>query len=166
VCLHAGLLTPDSLCLVRLYPDVARGREHFSVSALFKVVESCFDDSDTTYFWAEFLSRVSPEGKAGPGTGLNVNWPVGLGAKGDDGVEDLIIGPTGDYGINDLFSDTLSVHRPVVERSIPSYHIQLPAPQLLPGLTMGGRLGPRSKLGAHATQHSWSTRILMIDFGR
>jgi phosphate transport system substrate-binding protein len=29
---------------------------------------------------------------------------VGLGTKGDDGVEDLVIGPIGDYGINDLVS--------------------------------------------------------------
>jgi phosphate transport system substrate-binding protein len=62
------------------------------------------DTSDTTYMWTEFLSKVSPAWKAGPGTGLNVNWPVGLGAKGDDGVEDLVVGPEGRYSylIDDL----------------------------------------------------------------
>jgi phosphate transport system substrate-binding protein len=60
--------------------------------AAIKVVHRS-DDSDTTYLWTTFLSDVSKEWKAGPGKGLNVQWPVGLGAKGDDGVEDLVIGP-------------------------------------------------------------------------
>ena len=60
------------------------------------------DDTDTTYLWTEFLSNVSPEWKAGPGKGLNVNWPIGLGAKGEDGMEDLVLGPRGNYGVEDL----------------------------------------------------------------
>lgn len=61
------------------------------------------DDSDTTYLWTEFLSKVSPDWKGGPGTGLIVNWPVGLPAKGDDGVEDLVIGPRNtSYRVDDL----------------------------------------------------------------
>jgi phosphate transport system substrate-binding protein len=60
------------------------------------------DDNDTTYMWTDFLSKASPAWKAGPGKGLNVQWPVGLGAKGDDGVEDLVVGPVGNYGIEDL----------------------------------------------------------------
>jgi phosphate transport system substrate-binding protein len=51
------------------------------------------DDSDTTYMWTAFLCNVSKEWKAGPGKGLNVQWPIGLGAKGDDGVEELVVGP-------------------------------------------------------------------------
>jgi len=60
------------------------------------------DDNDTTYLWTEYLNRVSPEWKSGPGAGLNVNWPVGLGAKGDDGVEDLVIGPRTTYEVDDF----------------------------------------------------------------
>jgi phosphate transport system substrate-binding protein len=60
--------------------------------AAIKVVHRS-DESDTTYMWTAFLSDVSHEWKAGPGKGLNVHWPTGLGAKGDDGVEDLVIGP-------------------------------------------------------------------------
>ncbi|MBV8553198.1 MAG: phosphate ABC transporter substrate-binding protein PstS [Acidobacteriaceae bacterium] len=62
------------------------------------------DSSDITYMWTEFLSKVSPAWRAGPGKGLNVKWPIGLGAKGDDGVEDLVIGPEGSYAylVDDL----------------------------------------------------------------
>ena len=62
------------------------------------------DESDTTYLWTEYLSSISPEWKAGPGKGLSVRWPVGLGAKGDDGVENLVVGPrtAGSYSIDDF----------------------------------------------------------------
>jgi phosphate transport system substrate-binding protein len=62
------------------------------------------EDSDSTYLWTDYLSRVSPQWKEGPGTGLKVRWPVGLGAKEDDGVEDLVIGPRGFYSVEQLVS--------------------------------------------------------------
>jgi phosphate transport system substrate-binding protein len=44
------------------------------------------DGSDTTYVWVDFLAKVSPEWKSKVGVGTSVNWPVGLGAKGNEGV--------------------------------------------------------------------------------
>ncbi len=45
------------------------------------------DGSGTTYCWTDFLSKVSPEWKSRVGpAAASVNWPVGLGAKGNDGV--------------------------------------------------------------------------------
>jgi phosphate transport system substrate-binding protein len=60
------------------------------------------DSSDTTYLWTDFLSAASPEWRAGPGTGLNVKWPVGIGVSGDDGVEELVVGPRADFRIDDV----------------------------------------------------------------
>jgi phosphate transport system substrate-binding protein len=83
-------------------PEIADANPGVSLpDAVIKVVHRS-DDNDTTYLWTEYLSEVSREWKTGPGKGLNVNWPVGLGAKGDDGVEDLVLGPRGDYGVEDL----------------------------------------------------------------
>ena len=42
--------------------------------------------SGTTYVWTDYLSKVSPEWKEKIGTGVAVNWPVGVGAKGNEGV--------------------------------------------------------------------------------
>jgi len=42
------------------------------------------DASGTSYVWADFLSRVSPEWK--PLVNKSPNWPVGLGGKGSEGV--------------------------------------------------------------------------------
>lgn len=48
------------------------------------------DGSGTTYVWVDYLSKVSPEWKAKVGIGTSVNWPVGLGGKGNEGVSGLI----------------------------------------------------------------------------
>ncbi|MBC7924964.1 MAG: substrate-binding domain-containing protein, partial [Bryobacteraceae bacterium] len=48
------------------------------------------DAAGSTYLWTEFLSTASPEWKAGPGRGMKVKWPLGLSAKGDEGVVGLV----------------------------------------------------------------------------
>ncbi len=44
------------------------------------------DGSGTTYVWVDYLASVSPEWKSRVGVGTSVKWPVGLGAKGNEGV--------------------------------------------------------------------------------
>jgi len=44
------------------------------------------DGSGTTYIWTDYLSTVSPDWAKGPGKGKDVQWPVGLGGKGNEGV--------------------------------------------------------------------------------
>ncbi|MDQ2839578.1 MAG: phosphate ABC transporter substrate-binding protein PstS [Acidobacteriota bacterium] len=44
------------------------------------------DGSGTTYCWTDYLSKISPEWKSKVGRGTSVNWPVGVGGKGNDGV--------------------------------------------------------------------------------
>ena len=44
------------------------------------------DGSGTTYIWTDYLSKVSDEWKTKVGKGTSVNWPVGLGGKGNEGV--------------------------------------------------------------------------------
>ncbi len=44
------------------------------------------DPSGSGYVLGDYLSRVSPEWKAGPGTHKELQWPVGLGAKGNEGL--------------------------------------------------------------------------------
>jgi phosphate transport system substrate-binding protein len=44
------------------------------------------DGSGTTYIWTDYLSKVSDEWKTKVGTKTSVNWPVGLGGKGSEGV--------------------------------------------------------------------------------
>lgn len=44
------------------------------------------EGSGTTYIWTDYLSKVSDEWKNRVGKGASVNWPVGLGGKGNEGV--------------------------------------------------------------------------------
>ena len=44
------------------------------------------DGSGTSFNFTNYLSKVSPDWKAGPGEGSAVQWPVGVGGKGNEGV--------------------------------------------------------------------------------
>jgi phosphate transport system substrate-binding protein len=44
------------------------------------------DGSGTTFNWADYLSKVSPEWKDKVGEGTSIAWPVGVGGKGNEGV--------------------------------------------------------------------------------
>jgi phosphate transport system substrate-binding protein len=44
------------------------------------------DGSGTTYIFTDYLSSISPAWSSGPGKAKDVQWPVGLGGKGNDGV--------------------------------------------------------------------------------
>ncbi len=44
------------------------------------------DGSGTTFNWANYLSKVSPEWKQKVGEGTSVAWPSGVGGKGNEGV--------------------------------------------------------------------------------
>lgn len=48
------------------------------------------DGSGTTFVWTDYLSKVSPEWKEKVGAGTAVNWPAGMGAKGNEGVSGQI----------------------------------------------------------------------------
>src|ERR1700741_380763 len=48
------------------------------------------DGSGTTYIWTDYLSKISGDWKDKVGKGTSVNWPVGLGGKGNEGVTGLL----------------------------------------------------------------------------
>lgn len=56
------------------------------------------DGSGTTYIWVDYLSKVSPEWKEKVGVNTSVEWPVGLGGKGNEGVAALVTRTPGAIG--------------------------------------------------------------------
>jgi phosphate transport system substrate-binding protein len=60
------------------------------------------DGSGTTSVFTDYLAKVSPEWKAGPGQGKSVNWPVGLGGKGNEGVTGTVKQTEGAVGYVEL----------------------------------------------------------------
>jgi phosphate transport system substrate-binding protein len=71
-------------------PIIAAPNKGVTLPANEIVVVHRSDGSGTTYIWTDYLSKVSSEWKDKVGKGTSVNWPVGLGGKGNDGVAGLV----------------------------------------------------------------------------
>jgi phosphate transport system substrate-binding protein len=71
-------------------PAIAGPNKGVNLPADDLVVVHRSDGSGTTYVWTDYLSKVSSEWKTKVGTNTSVNWPVGLGGKGNEGVAGLV----------------------------------------------------------------------------
>jgi phosphate transport system substrate-binding protein len=60
------------------------------------------DGSGTTFIFTDYLSAVSDAWKSGPGKGKDVQWPVGLGGKGNEGVTGQVKQTPGAIGYVEL----------------------------------------------------------------
>lgn len=71
-------------------PELAKANPSVKLPNQDLMVVHRSDGSGTTYVWVDYLSKVSPEWKQKVGVGTSVNWPVGLGGKGNEGVSGTI----------------------------------------------------------------------------
>jgi len=60
------------------------------------------DGSGTSFIFTDYLSKVSPAWKGKVGKGTSVNWPVGLGGKGNEGVSATVTQTPGAVGYVEL----------------------------------------------------------------
>jgi len=60
------------------------------------------DGSGTSYIWCDYLSKVSADYKKTVGVATSVNWPVGVGGKGNEGVAGLVKQTPGAIGYVEL----------------------------------------------------------------
>jgi phosphate transport system substrate-binding protein len=60
------------------------------------------DGSGTSYIFVDFLAKLSPEWKQKVGVATAVNWPVGVGGKGNEGVSGLVTQTPGSIGYVEL----------------------------------------------------------------
>src|SRR3954451_22622649 len=60
------------------------------------------DGSGTSYIFTDFLSKVSPDWKIKVGKATSVNWPAGLGGKGNEGVTQQVKQTEGAIGYVEL----------------------------------------------------------------
>ena len=61
------------------------------------------DGSGTTFIFTSYLSKVSSDWKGGPGAGSAINWPTGVGGKGNENVTSLVRQLDGAIGYIELF---------------------------------------------------------------
>jgi phosphate transport system substrate-binding protein len=60
------------------------------------------DGSGTSFVWTDYLSKVSKDWETKVGRNTSVNWPVGLGGKGNEGVAGLVRQQPGSIGYVEL----------------------------------------------------------------
>jgi phosphate transport system substrate-binding protein len=60
------------------------------------------DGSGTTYIWVDYLAKVSAEWKSKVGVNTSVNWPSGVGGRGNEGVAGLVSQTPGAIGYVEL----------------------------------------------------------------
>ena len=71
-------------------PEIAKANPGVKLPGEDIVVVHRSDGSGTSYIFTDFLSKASDDWKNKVGKGTSVNWPVGLGGKGNEGVSGLV----------------------------------------------------------------------------
>src|SRR5713226_5645538 len=102
-----GDITLDGPTLARIFqgeiktwtdPAIAKLNPTAKLPAQAIVVVHRSDGSGTTFIWTDYLSKVSADWKSKVGGNTAVEWPVGLGAKGNEGVANNVAQTKGSIG--------------------------------------------------------------------
>jgi len=101
------------------------------------------DGSGTSFIFTDYLSKVSPEWKKKVGSATSVEWPVGLGGKGNEGVTQQVKQSDGALGYVELIY--------AISNKLPYAHVKNSAGQFIePNLksvsaaAAGADLGPET----------------------
>jgi len=71
-------------------PELTKANPGIKLPSSNIVVVHRSEGSGTTYVWVDYLSKISKEWETKVGKAASVNWPVGLGGKGNEGVSGSI----------------------------------------------------------------------------
>jgi phosphate transport system substrate-binding protein len=79
-------------------PQIAQINAGIKLPASDIIVVHRSDGSGTTYIWVDYLGKISPEWKSKVGVNSSVNWPTGVGQKGNEGVAGFVKQTPGSLG--------------------------------------------------------------------
>ncbi len=106
---HAVRFTPETLAGIFLgeiktwnAPAMVAANPHLDMPNTPIVVVHRSDGSGATGQLSEYLSQVSPTWKAKLGTANTLTWPVGTGAKGNEGIASTVQATPGSVGYTEL----------------------------------------------------------------
>ena len=83
-------------------PAIAKANPGVKLPNLDITIVHRSEGSGTTYIWVDYLSKLSPEFKQKVGVAASVNWPAGVGAKGNEGVTGMVRQTPGALGYVEL----------------------------------------------------------------
>lgn len=95
------------------------------------------DGSGTTYIFTHYLAAVSPTWRANPGAAKSVNWPAGIGAKGNEGVAGIVQHVPGAIGYVEL-AYAMQTHLPMAALKNRAGRFVLPGVQSAAAAAAGG----------------------------
>jgi phosphate transport system substrate-binding protein len=102
-----GELKLDGPTLAKIYlgdiktwndPAIAKLNPSAKLPTQAIVVVHRSDGSGTTFIWTDYLSKVSADWKSKVGANTSVEWPAGIGAKGNEGVANNVQNTKGSIG--------------------------------------------------------------------
>lgn len=103
-------------------PAIAKANPGVKLPKLDIAVVHRSDGSGTTNIFTTYLSAVNPEWKSKVGQGLSVNWPVGVGGKGSEGVTGVVKQTPGAIGYVELtYAETNNLPVVLVENQAKQY---------------------------------------------
>jgi len=83
-------------------PKIAKANPGVKLPATDVIVVHRADGSGTTFVFTDYLSKISPEWKAGPGSNTSIKWPTGVGQQGNEGVAGMVKQTPGAVGYVEL----------------------------------------------------------------
>jgi len=83
-------------------PAIAKDNAGVKLTDQRIVVVHRSDGSGTSFIWTDYLSKVSHDWNNGPGKGTSLNWPIGVGGKGNEGVAGMVRQMPGAIGYVEL----------------------------------------------------------------
>jgi len=104
---EAGALTLDGPVIAKIFleeikrwndPAIVSRNPHLALPDTPITVVHRADASGTTFIWTDYLSKVSPQWQEKIGEDLVIDWPAGIGAKGNDGVSTDVVQIVGALG--------------------------------------------------------------------
>ncbi len=105
--IKSGDLKLDGATLAKIFlgeiktwndPAIQKLNPSAKLSSQAIVVVHRSDGSGTTFIWTDYLSKVSADWKSKVGANTSVEWPVGIGAKGNEGVANNVSNTKGSIG--------------------------------------------------------------------
>ena len=105
--IKSGDLKLDGLTLAKIFlgdiktwndPAIQKLNPSAKLPSQAIVVVHRSDGSGTTFIWTDYLSKVSADWKSKVGANTSVEWPVGIGAKGNEGVANNVANTKGSIG--------------------------------------------------------------------
>jgi phosphate transport system substrate-binding protein len=79
-------------------PSIKKLNPNAKLPAQDIVVVHRSDGSGTTFIWTDYLSKVNAKWKSDVGANTSVEWPTGIGAKGNEGVSNNVSQTKGSIG--------------------------------------------------------------------